>query len=465
MSDDPQQSRSVSPRSHANGPARSGHVFIEVNFDGLVGPTHNYAGLSPGNLASAKHADTVSRPKQAALQGLAKMKLLRDLGVPQAVLPPHPRPDLHVLRQLGFVGTDAELIASCYHEDPKLLAAVYSSSAMWAANAATISPAPDTADGRVNITPANLLTQFHRSIEPPLTSAILKQVFSGDGFVHHEPLPAADAFADEGAANHLRLCAGYGGPGLEIFVYGRNENSGPTRYPARQTEKACAAIARRHGLDPNRTMILRQSPEAIDAGVFHNDVVSASNLDLLMVHRQAFADADAIQQIRLKCAEVTGQEPWIFVAEADELSLADAVSTYLFNSQIVTVPDKTMAIIAPLECREHPGVQSFLSRVMDGDSPIKAVHYIDLRQSMHNGGGPACLRLRVVMTEQQASGLLLDDMTFEKLTDVINRRYRDELAPEDLADPLLMSEARVAIDEIIHARKSTQAASSLSVLA
>jgi succinylarginine dihydrolase len=393
------------------------------------------------------------------------MKLLRDLGVPQAILPPHPRPDLHVLRQLGFVVTDAELIANCYREDPKLLAAVYSSSAMWAANAATISPASDTTDGHVHITPANLLTQFHRSIEPPLTSAILKQVLAGDGFVHHEPLPAADAFADEGAANHLRLCGSYGEAGVEIFVFGRSEITGPARYPARQTEKACLAIARRHGLHPDRTMMLQQSPEAIDAGVFHNDVVAASNLDVLMVHRQAFANPTAIEQIRLKCVEVIGQEPWIFVAEPEELSLADAVSTYLFNSQIVRLPDKTMAVIAPLECREHPGVQRFLSRVLADDSPVKAVHYLDLRQSMHNGGGPACLRLRVVMTDQQARGLLLDDAIFEKLSEVINRRYRDELRPADLADPQLMSEARMAIDEIIHAKRSTHAASSLSVLA
>jgi len=438
---------------------------IEVNFDGLVGPTHNYAGLSRGNLASAKYADTVSHPKQAALQGLAKMKLLRDMGVPQAALPPHPRPNLHVLRQLGFTGTDAEVLANCYREDPRLLAAVYSSSAMWAANAAMVSPAADTADGRIHITPANLLTQFHRSIEPPHTAAILKQVFTGHVFEHHEPLPAADALADEGAANHLRLCGSYGEAGLEIFVYGRDELTAPARFPARQTQEACMAIARRHGLDAKRTMIVRQSAEAIDAGVFHNDVVAASNQDVLMVHRQAFADPGTIEQIQLKCVETMGREPRIFVAEPEELSLADAVATYLFNSQIVTLPDRTMAIIAPLECRDHVGVQGFLARVQAGDSPVKAVHYVELRQSMQNGGGPACLRLRVVMTEQQSRGCLLDDATIEKLSEVIQRRYRDELRLEDLANPALMAEAKLAIDEIQHVRRSTQAASSLSLLA
>jgi succinylarginine dihydrolase len=225
------------------------------------------------------------------------------------------------------------------------------------------------------------------------------------------------------------------------------------------------AIARRHGLDANRTMIVRQSPEAIDRGAFHNDVVTASNLDVLMVHRSAFADPETIEQIRQKSVEVIGREPWIFVAEPEELSLADAVSTYLFNSQIVTLPDRSMAIIAPVECQDHAGVQAFLSRVLAGDSPVKAVHYVDLRQSMQNGGGPACLRLRVVMTAEQSKPYLLNDATIEELSKVVRRRYRDELRAEDLADPNLIIEAKLAIEEIQHVRKSNHAASSLSVLA
>jgi succinylarginine dihydrolase len=423
-----------------------GSFIVEVNFDGLVGPTHNYAGLSRGNLASTKHADTISHPKQAALQGLAKMKLLHRLGVPQAVIPPQPRPNIAALRQLGFGGSDADVIRDCHQQDPKLLAAVYSSSAMWAANAATVSPASDTADGRIHITPANLITQFHRSLEPPVTAAMLKRIFAGDGFVHHDPLPAANALADEGAANHLRLAGG-----LEIFVYGRDETIGPSRYPARQTKQACAAIARLHRLDPNRTMFIRQSAKAIDAGAFHNDVVAASNQDVLLVHRLAFADANAIDQIRLKCVDLLGREPWIFVAEENELSLADAVSTYLFNSQIVTLPDQSMSLIAPLECRDHNGVQRFLSRVLAAGSPVQSVHYVDLRQSMHNGGGPACLRLRVLMTESQSNKYVVDDSMFDKLSAIIHHRYRDDLHPDDLTDPSLIGESQVAIDEIAEA--------------
>ena len=52
------------------------HTAREFNFDGLVGPSHNYAGLSFGNVASFSNVKSASNPKQAALQGLAKMRAL-----------------------------------------------------------------------------------------------------------------------------------------------------------------------------------------------------------------------------------------------------------------------------------------------------------------------------------------------------------------------------------------------------
>src|SRR5207248_5247403 len=111
---------------------------FEINFDGLVGPTHNYAGLSYGNVASMKNKASISSPKQAALQGLEKMRLLEGLGVKQAVLPPHERPQLATLRALGFRGSDGDVLRGAQREDAALLAAVCSSSNMWAANAATV---------------------------------------------------------------------------------------------------------------------------------------------------------------------------------------------------------------------------------------------------------------------------------------------------------------------------------------
>jgi succinylarginine dihydrolase len=85
--------------------------FFEANFDGLVGPTHNYAGLSIGNVASLNNAKNTSNPKQAAKQGLQKMKSLSELGLVQGVLAPQERPDVYTLRRLGFTGTDSEVIS------------------------------------------------------------------------------------------------------------------------------------------------------------------------------------------------------------------------------------------------------------------------------------------------------------------------------------------------------------------
>lgn len=426
---------------------------FEVNFDGIVGPTHNYAGLSYGNVASQKHGLSVSHPKEAALQGLAKMKFLHDLGVRQAVLPPPPRPDVATLRRLGFIGSDAEVLNQAHRQSPRLLAAVYSASAMWAANAAMVSPSADCQDGRVHFTPANLITQFHRSIEPPMTAAMLRAIFpEGEAFAHHDPLPAADAFADEGAANHMRLCASHGEAGLEIFVYGRSAFSGthsPARFPARQTLEACQAIARRHQLPPERTIFIQQNPEAVDAGVFHNDVVAVSNENVLLFHAAAYENSSAVaEEIRRKFAAINGPEPFIITAEAKELSLAEAVESYVFNSQLVTLADGAMVLIAPMECRENSRVQAFLQRVLESNNPINAVHYLDVRQSMKNGGGPACLRLRVVMTEDQLQlvrpRIMLNDNLYAKLVDWVKRYYRQTLRTDDLIDPLLAVESRNA---------------------
>jgi hypothetical protein len=271
---------------------------VEANFDGLVGPTHNYSGIAPGNLASAANRMQASNPRAAALQGLDKMRALADLGYAQGVLPPQERPDVSALRQLGFSGGDADVIRQAAGDAPHLLSASSSAAAMWVANAATVSPAADTADRRVHFTPANLASSFHRALEAPATSHALRTIFADSQyFTHHPALPAAPQFGDEGAANHTRLCGKYGAAGVELFVYGRDPFNpsapGPVRYPARQTRAASEAIARLHGLRPERCVFAQQNPDAIDAGVFHNDVIAVGNRDLLFAHEHAFADTDA----------------------------------------------------------------------------------------------------------------------------------------------------------------------------
>lgn len=434
-------------------------IAHEVNFDGIVGPTHNYAGLSFGNLASQEHGQTASNPREAALQGLAKMKYLADLGLKQAVLPPQRRPDLAMLRRVGFGGSDADVLWQASREEPRLLAAAYSASSMWAANAATVSPSSDAIDGRVHFTPANLVTQFHRSMETAATAAMLRSIFADESaFVHHPPLPASGFFADEGAANHTRLAPSHGSPGVELFVYGRsasNASNAPSRFPARQTLEASSAIARLHALEPLRVVFAQQHPQAIDAGAFHNDVVCVGNGNVMLYHARAFADAEKMAgEIRQKFGRLSDGIPFHLIDVPEErVSLKDAVSTYLFNSQLVTLPGGKMALIAPIECREHAGVVGFIQSLIESDNPIESAHYLDVRQSMRNGGGPACLRLRVVLTESEFSkvhpGVLLTESLYAALVDWVNRTYRDVLRPEDLADPLFAREAGDAVDALI----------------
>ena len=429
---------------------------LEANFDGLAGPTHNYAGLSFGNVASQRNENAVANPRAAARQGLRKMKRLADLGFAQGVLPPHERPSIALLRELGFRGDDAGVVAQAARDAPELLAAASSASAMWSANAATVSPSADTPDARVHFTPANLCSKLHRAIEHDATRRALAAIFADPArFVVHAALPGTPALGDEGAANHTRLCADYGAPGVELFVYGRSEfRSGPQprRYPARQTFEASRALAQRHGLPDDAVVFARQNPDAIDAGVFHNDVIALGDRGTLFCHRRAFVDQPAVYDaLRARLAARGGALDVIEVSDAD-LSLDDAVSSYLFNSQLLSRADGSQLLVVPLECREHPRVAAYLDALVAARGPIAEVLAVDLRESMKNGGGPACLRLRVVLTDAEraavAPGVWLDDALYARLDAWIGRHYRDRLAPADLADPHLLDESRAALDEL-----------------
>jgi succinylarginine dihydrolase len=427
---------------------------VEANFDGLVGPTHNYAGLSWGNVASRSNVRSVSNPREAALQGLAKMKRLADRGYVQGILPPHERPHLPTLRALGFEGTDARALEQAAKTSPSILAAVSSASSMWTANAATVSPSADTLDHRVHFTPANLSAKFHRSIEHTVTGRSLKAMFADEGyFAHHPALPSVSHFGDEGAANHTRLCAGYGHPGVELFVYGQvafNEQApAPTKYPARQTREASEAIARLHGLRDRQVVFAQQNPEAIDAGVFHNDVIAVGNGNTLFYHEMAFLNED---QVLTDIAErLSGAELEAIRVSHDEVPIADAVASYLFNSQLLNTPDG-MLLAVPGECREIASVSRYLDDLVKSGGPITSVEVFDVKQSMRNGGGPACLRLRVVLDDDELRamhrGVILTDELYERLTTWVEAHYRDELSQNDLADPMLLEEVRKALDEL-----------------
>ncbi|MGI2260033.1 N-succinylarginine dihydrolase [Shewanella sp. GXUN23E] len=427
---------------------------FEANFDGLVGPTHNYAGLSFGNVASLNNAAQKSNPRAAAKQGLQKAKALAEMGMIQGMLAPQERPDIYTLRRIGFSGSDAQVINQAYQQAPALLNACCSASSMWTANAATVSPSADTADGKLHFTPANLVDKLHRSIEPETTGNILKAIFNNEQyFSHHQHLPEHASFGDEGAANHTRLCQAYGDRGLELFVYGQQATSPnaikPRKYPARQTLEASQAVARLHGLDDSTTVFIQQNPDVIDQGVFHNDVISVGNQNVLFYHEQAFLNTDtAFDEIRRKLA---GDIHFIKVPTA-KVAINDAVKSYLFNTQIITLPSGKMVIIAPTDCQENPAVNAYLQELLTLDTPIKEVRFFDVKQSMQNGGGPACLRLRVAMNEQELAavnpGVLLTQALFDRLNTWVEKHYRDQLSQADLADPQLVIESRTALDEL-----------------
>ncbi len=408
-------------------------MIREVNFDGIVGPSHNYAGLSLGNLASTRNAGEVSSPRAAALQGLDKMRANLALGLVQGLFVPPPRPNDAWLARLGTSIGEAE---------PVLAANAMSASAMWAANAATVSPAPDCADGKCHLTAANLRTMPHRSHEWPHTLAQLRIAFADSAFAVHESVPTA--FGDEGAANHMRFAPAHGRPGVEVFVYGLSGGA----FPARQHLEASRAIARLHRLDPARTLFAEQSPDAIAAGAFHNDVVAVANEHVLLAHEQAFADKDGF------FGELAERMPDVEIVEvpAGEVPIGDAIRSYLFNSQLVTLPDGIMTLVAPTECRETPSVAGWIERHLASNGAIRRVEYVDVRQSMANGGGPACLRLRVACDPGTVDPrFLVDHDKLDLLAEIISRTWPEEIAIANLQSPGLTALVRTARQALLEA--------------
>lgn len=426
-------------------------IAREANFDGLIGPTHNYGGLSNGNLASANHAGLISHPREAALQGLEKMKSLHEAGLWQGILPPHQRPSLPHLRALGFSGSDREIYQAAWTQSPHLAKNLMSASSMWAANAATVSPSVDCADGRLHLTPANLGTMFHRSIEAEQTGIALQKTFPFATI--HKPLLPQTLLYDEGAANHVRLCSRRRDPGVEIFVYGR-DGSEPSQmnFPARQSREAFEAISRLHHLNPARTVFVKQSDAAINAGAFHNDVVCVGALNTLFYHEHAFQDTQAMQAAVRKAAQGLFDPVFIEVPNKD-VPLKEAISSYLFNSMLVQFPQQDyLTLISPTETKETKSTALYCERLAHSNGSIKDVKYVDVRQSMRNGGGPACLRLRVTLTQEEWRQVnpaqTFSAEIYKQLKQWINTYYRETLSPADLPDPCLMEESFAALDRL-----------------
>jgi len=423
--------------------------MIELQLEGLVGPTHNYAGLSFGNVASATHAQSVSHPRAAALQSLEKMQAVQARGIPVAVMPPQPRPDLSILTRLGYQGSVQAMLDAAWRDAPDLAAAIWSASSMWTANAATVAPSADALDERLHLTPANLFSTFHRAIEPRTTTHFLRQLFAEPTqCVVHDPLPVTTRLADEGAANHMRLVDDHG-RGLHVFVFGATPDSPhhPRRYPARQQRAACEAITRMHQLPPEQCIYLQQAPEAIDAGVFHNDVIAMSAGSLLICHERAYVDQAGVLDM-LAARGIT-----VRVIRERELSLAKAVATYFFNAQLLEPQAGRMTIIFPQECAEQPETKALCERLPDELPMVKDITFLNLRESMQNGGGPACLRLRVPLSEAELAamppGARFSQRLYQRLGELISADYPEQLEPGELGDAALAKRLQAVQDRIM----------------
>jgi len=432
-------------------------IYSELNMDGLVGPTHHYAGLALGNMASVKHSHRLANPRAAALQGLDKIELAHRLGIKQAILPPHQRPHQQLLSQLGFSGTLAQQLQQVHQANPDLLSACFSAASMWTANMATLTPSIDSTDHKLHITPANLVQHLHRSIETDFSARLLKYIFADEKyFTHHEPLYRSVTMSDEGAANHSRICHTHASAGIHLFVYGKrtlpsnNHLAKSKRFPARQTFEASTTIARRHCLSGDNSLFWQQNPRAIDAGVFHNDVIAVANENLMLLHESAFVDqASNLRALR----EKINFPVHIIEVKQHDVPLSTAVSSYMFNSQIITSPNGRMVMLAPQQCQTQDNTRHFIEAlVADSSNPIDSICYQNLQQSMQNGGGPACLRLRVVLSADELQhmhqGIIVTDALLSQLRAWVQKNYRDRLQHDDLIDPNLIDETYHALDEL-----------------
>jgi succinylarginine dihydrolase len=428
-------------------------IYQEVNFNGIPGPTHLFAGLGMGNIASMSNEGQLSHPQKAALQSLEKIKFLARLGSVEAIIPPHRRPYLDILNFYGYSGTPQERIVQAYALDPKVFKAIFSSSSMWTANSATVTPSLDSLDKKVHITPANLKTNFHRSFESQVNYRIIRKIFKSGHFSIHAPLNTS--YPDEGGANHVRLAPRHGSRGVELFVYGEqpspdNEN---LKFPSRQSHLASQQLIDLHQV--NSYVLACQSASAINAGVFHNDVISTGNENVFLYHESSFLNTSKlIDELKKKYNAISNDELICIEINSTDLSLDDAVKSYLFNSQIVSLEAPyRMVLVAPMESKTNPDAKKIIDRIIaDPKNPISEVHFFDLNESMKNGGGPACLRLRVLLSEQEREScdqkFFFNDELFERLGNWIMDYYPVNLRIETLLQPSFYEKTTKSFDEL-----------------
>jgi succinylarginine dihydrolase len=296
---------------------------------------------------------------------------------------------------------------------------------------------------------------FHRSLEVPFTTTLLKSVFPDPArFAHHDAVPLGGRFGDEGAANHSRFCLSLRDQGVELFTYGKSAfETAVTRrkFEPRQAREASEAVARLHRLSPSHTVFALQSSSAVKEGAFHNDVVMVANGTVAFAHEHTFEEGRKTwNEIRRACPF----ELCVIEVPHSKVPLSTARKTYLFNSQLLSLPGdgKNMLLLLPMEVKANRRTWDYVQKLISTEPLISKIEIVDLRESMRNGGGPACLRLRIVLTAEERAAmkarLILDEGLLGELEAWVERHYRDRLTVDDLGDPLLLEESQRALDEL-----------------
>ncbi|HXW60688.1 MAG TPA: N-succinylarginine dihydrolase [Myxococcota bacterium] len=227
-------------------------------------------------------------------------------------------------------------------------------------------------------------------------------------------------------------------------------------FPARQSLLASEAIARLHRLDSEYVLNIEQNPDSIDAGAFHNDVVSVINENVMLVHELAFLNQrEIIKIIKERYQHLFGQKPHIIEVSEKDVPLREAVSSYIFNSQLLSKDNGKMLLFAPNECLENEHTRKIIENIVLKDKYIDEAQYFNISESMANGGGPACLRLRIVLNEKELAsikqGVIFSESLYQRLKSIIEQYYVDRFELKDLFDQKFLQSTKEALDQISEA--------------
>ena len=371
-------------------------MLKQVFIDTIPGPTNHFGGHAVGNIASMNSKNNILNPQKAALEWLEKVKKVAMIGGNQFVLPPQRRPLTHKKKTL----TQSDI----------------SSSFIWMANAGLFIPRIDTQLENNQFIPANMKQSEHRNIEHPFHQYWLKKILKYSKCNFHKILD----INDEGSANSIRLWHKKNQCGVNIFVYGKPN----ARYPIRQSKSSCEKII--NITKPRHYILLEQTKEAIDAGVFHNDVIAFGFKNTIICHEKAFSNQKQELKKLKKIFTNSLNAPLNIVEIANNsLSLNAAVKTYLFNSQVIEINNK-FELICPIEVKENPNSYKITEKWVT-NGLFNKVHFVNIKSSLKNGGGPACLRLCLYLNDNEVKKIptkfKLDKTKYKKISKIILEHY------------------------------------------